>query len=89
MKSNHVEYLTRFELAELINEDCYAILPVGATEQHGPHLPIGTDKLLAEFVSEKLAERINSVIFPTYSFGYSWVWKDLPGTLTLSQETFN
>lgn len=88
MKSKYVEELTRFELKELINDNCYAILPVGATEQHGPHLPIGTDKYLAEYVSKKLSERIESVIFPTYNFGYSWVWKDLPGTLTLSQETF-
>lgn len=88
MKSKHVEELTRFELGKLIDEECYAILPVGATEQHGPHLPIGTDKYLAEFVAERLADRINAVIFPTFNFGYSWVWKDLPGTLTLSQETF-
>lgn len=88
MKKVHVEELTRFEMKERIADDCYAILPVGATEQHGPHLPIGTDKFLAEFVSEKLAEKINAVIFPTFNFGYSWVWKDLPGTMTLSQETF-
>lgn len=86
--NNHVEELTRFEMKDRIAKDCYAILPVGATEQHGPHLPIGTDKFLAEFVSERLAEKIDAVIFPTFNFGYSWVWKDLPGTLTLSQETF-
>lgn len=88
MNKNHVEELTRFEMQERIAQDCYAILPVGATEQHGPHLPIGTDQFLAEFVSEKLAEKIDAVIFPTYNYGYSWVWKNMPGTLTLSQETF-
>ena len=88
MKSKKVQELTRFEMAELINENCYAILPVGATEQHGPHLPIGTDVYLAEYVAKKLSERIDSVIFPSLNFGYSWVWKALPGTLTLGQEAF-
>ena len=83
-----VENLTRFELKELIEKDYYAIIPVGACEQHGPHLPIGTDKFLAEFISKKIAEKIDSVVFPTLNFGYSWVWKELPGTMTLSQETF-
>lgn len=88
MNRNHVNELTRFEMKDRIADGAFAILPVGACEQHGTHLPLGTDVFLAEYVSEKIAERVDAVIFPSYNFGYSWVWKDLPGTLTLSQETF-
>lgn len=89
MTSIFAKESTRFEIKERIESGAYAILPVGACEQHGPHLPVGTDVFLAEYVSEKIAEKVNAVIFPSVNFGYSWVWKDLPGTLTLSQATFN
>ena len=89
MTSIFAKECTRFEVEEKIHSNAYAILPVGACEQHGPHLPIGTDTYLAEYYSEKIASKINALIFPSVSFGYSWVWKELPGTLTLSQETFN
>jgi creatinine amidohydrolase len=41
-----------------------AVLPVGATEQHGPHLATGTDTLFAERVSVAAASRTNDVVLP-------------------------
>lgn len=64
-----------------------AILPLGATEQHGPHLPMGTDTFLAEAMAEKLAAKLDGIILPTIPFGYSWVWSGLPGTITVRHET--
>lgn len=86
MKAN---YLTRFELVECVKQDYIAILPIGSCEQHGPHLPMGTDILLAEFLSEEISKKVDSVIFPSINYGYSWVWKDFQcGTVTLSQDLF-
>ncbi|MNF43188.1 Creatinine amidohydrolase [compost metagenome] len=45
-------------------------LPCGATEQHGPHLPLGTDALLASAISEDVAREIDGIVAPTLSYGY-------------------
>jgi creatinine amidohydrolase len=45
-------------------------LPVGALEQHGPHLPLGTDGLLASAVAADAARRVGGLVAPTLSYGY-------------------
>ncbi|MEA4812677.1 MAG: creatininase family protein [Anaerolineaceae bacterium] len=79
--------LTREDVENRIKEGAIAILPIGATEQHGPHLPMGTDFYLAEFLATKVAEKINGIILPTIPFGYSWVWQSLPGTVSIKHRT--
>jgi creatinine amidohydrolase len=66
--------LTRTDLAELAPR-ALAVVPLGATEQHGPHLPSGTDTLHAEYVAREAATRasvrIPLVVTPTLPFGSS------------------
>lgn len=83
MTSHVLAYLTRDEIAERVSAGVDAILPIGATEQHGPHLPLGTDNLLAEALSLRVAERLDAVMLPTVPFGYSYVWRDIGGTVTV------
>ncbi|WP_255969945.1 creatininase family protein, partial [Klebsiella pneumoniae] len=45
-------------------------LPCGATEQHGPHLPLGTDALLASAISAEVAARVGGLVAPALSYGY-------------------
>jgi creatinine amidohydrolase len=45
-------------------------LPCGATEQHGPHLPLGTDHLLAHAVAAGVATRVGGIVAPALSYGY-------------------
>jgi creatinine amidohydrolase len=65
-----------------------AVLPVGATEQHGSHLATGTDTLLAEEVSLAAASHTNDVVLPPIAYGCSlghtshW-----PGTISLMPTT--
>jgi creatinine amidohydrolase len=66
----------------------HAILPLGATEQHGPHLPQNTDTLIAGSLARQVAEQSVGLVLPALPIGYSWVWRDYPGTLTLSFDTF-
>lgn len=51
-------------------KDDVIILPIGATEQHGPHLPLCVDTVIAEQFAYRIAEKINGVVAPTLSYGY-------------------
>lgn len=67
-------------------------LPLGATEQHGPHLPLGTDTLVAQALCRRLAERRADVtVAPAMPYGSSGEHSGFPGTLSIGQpalETF-
>jgi creatinine amidohydrolase len=67
-----------------------AVLPLAATEQHGPHLPLRTDVPIAEAylarVRELLPETIPATFLPVEEIGISTEHTDYPGTLTLSPE---
>src|SRR6201999_1635552 len=67
-----------------------AVLPLAATEQHGPHLPLETDVLIAQAylarVRELLAEKAPVSFLPVQPIGISSEHTDFPGTLTLSPE---
>lgn len=68
------------------------ILPIGATEQHGPHLPLCVDAVLAEGFANRIAEKINGVVAPTLSYGYkskplSGGGPLFPGTIDLNGAT--
>ncbi len=60
-----VDYKARIE-----SEHPPILLPVGALEQHGPHLPLGTDGLLSSSVAQDTARRIGALVAPTLSYGY-------------------
>jgi creatinine amidohydrolase len=49
-----------------------AIIPVGSLEQHGPHLPVSTDTLIAEHVARAVAQNVSAFILPVISYGISF-----------------
>ena len=71
-----------------------ALLPVGSTEQHGPHAPLGTDSLNAETVAAAGAERYEAehgdpvVVGPPVTVGISEEHRAFDGTLWVSPDTF-
>ncbi len=83
--------LTRHDFASLDNDQTIAVLPVGAIEQHGPHLPVSVDADLVDAVVERALPQIRSdltVLFlPTMMYGKSNEHAAIAGTLTLSVET--
>lgn len=76
------------EIGEAAAAGAVAVLPVGATEQHGAHLPTGTDTLLAAHVAETAAEQTGDVVLPPLAYGCSLGHTDhWPGTLSLHPAT--
>lgn len=82
-----LQYQNSYEIKEEIDRSTIAILPIGAVEAHGPHLPLGTDNLLAERLSEKLAERVNGLVLPTLPYGQVWSLRNFPGSITVSNDS--
>lgn len=89
----------RFRLAELTREelrrrlpDATVVIPIGATEQHGPHLPLMTDHLMAETIALRAAELVPAVVdvlvAPVLPFGCSSHHLQVGGALTINLRTY-
>lgn len=68
-------------------EDPTAIVPIGSTEQHGPHLPLGVDALEAIGIAEGMGEELNVPVCPPIWYGDAKHHLAFPGTVALSTET--
>ena len=83
--------LATTDFAALDPATAVAVLPVGATEQHGPHLPLRVDQCLVDgIVAQALAQlpaEAPVLVLPTQQVGYSPEHAQFPGTLTLPAET--
>lgn len=79
------------DIGSRIDEQTLVILPIGAVEQHGPHLPLGTDSLILEGLLARLRgrtlERGRALVMPLVPVGYSPEHRSFPGTLTVAAET--
>jgi len=64
-----------------------AILPIGAVEAHGPHLPLNTDTILAERLSALLAEKVGAFVLPSLPYGQVWSLRNFPGSINISNES--
>ena len=84
----HLARATWTDVADL--ETNLAVVPVGSTEQHGPHAPLGTDFLAAEAVAGAGIEAFDGevVLAPTIAVGVAEEHRHFPGTMWLSPETF-
>ena len=79
------------DFAQLDPARTIAVLPVAATEQHGPHLPLSVDSVLADGIVDAslphLAPELSVLFLPTQAVGLSPEHARFPGTLTLQTET--
>jgi creatinine amidohydrolase len=80
--------LTSPETAAAVAHSRLAVLPLGSIEQHGPHLPNGTDTMAAELIAKAVAERLGAVYVPFGPYGVTPIHAGHPGTVTLRRETF-
>lgn len=75
------------EVSAAITRGLIAVLPVGAVEQHGAHLPLLTDTVLASGVARRIAEGCDGLLLPAVAYGDAWTAEDWAGTLSLSPDT--
>ena len=64
------------------------VIPIGSIEQHGPHLPNGTDTMAAELVADEVAARLDAVLAPFCPYGVTPIHAGHAGSVTLRRETF-
>jgi creatinine amidohydrolase len=81
------QYENSYEVREKIGQKQVAILPIGAVEAHGPHLPLGTDNILAERLAERVAKDTGAFLLPTMPYGQVWSLKNFPGSINVSNES--
>lgn len=85
--------LTWPEVERALEQDTGVILPVGSIEQHGPHLPLATDALIAERLAEGVSDAADLLVAPPITYAYrsrplTGGGSGFPGTTSLSGETF-
>ena len=76
------------DLGAYFEAESVALVPLGSTEQHGPHLPEGTDHLIAEAFAREAAERTGYLCTPTINVGVSSHHRQFHGTMWVDPPAF-
>ena len=82
-----LDHITSPDAAALLQRTDFAIIPIGATEQHGPHLAMGLDYMAAEWLAERVARDVECLVTPVIPVGFSRQWMNFPGTISLRRDT--
>jgi len=80
--------LTQPEIAQQLKKNPRVILPAGSVEQHGPHLPTGTDIYASQVIGHAVALRMDGLLLPSTPFGVTPMHMPFEGTITLSTDTY-
>jgi len=84
-----LEFMTTTAVAQYLSNATGVIVPIGATEQHGPDGLIGTDHLCPETIARRAGEREGIVIAPTIAYGMSHFHLAFAGTIALRPSTLS
>jgi creatinine amidohydrolase len=82
-----LQEMSWFDVQEYLKNSDMAIIPLGSTEQHGKHMPLGTDYYEAFGMCKMISERTGVIVAPVLFVGYSEYHSGFPGTLSLKPET--
>jgi len=84
-----LENLTWQEAEKALRDFDVVLFAVGArSKEHGPHLPLNTDFLMAEYLKDRVGREIPVAILPTLEYGYYPSFLEYPGSISLGAETF-
>lgn len=87
LKDRRIWLMSYREFQEAIEDTEIVILPLGVCEAHGPHLPLGTDFLISEWLSLRVAERVNALVAPPLYYGVAVGLSGYLGTITIGDST--
>lgn len=87
-QANYMKEMSWTTFVERTQKTDLVLLPTGACEVYGPHLPLGSDLLVATKLAELVADRVNAIIGPTLEVGDSSTLDDFPGTITIRPESY-
>jgi creatinine amidohydrolase len=92
MPVHELANLTWEEVRDLPRARAVAMLPTGAVEAHGPHLPLGTDMIIAEAMARRAADRLSArgydaILLPALGYTSAGFAAGFPGTLSIRPET--
>lgn len=79
--------MTWQEIDEIRRRTDKVLIPIGSLEQHGPHLPLSTDTIIAFEVAKRVAEKLDIALAPPIGLGFSIEHIDFPGTISLDPST--
>ena len=79
--------MTMKEFGKRVGKGSIVIWPIGAVEEHGPHLPLCTDSIQPELIAEEVAQLTGALIAPPLRYGNCGSTSKFPGTLSLSFDT--
>lgn len=83
----YLDELTKDEFESQVGKGVVVILPFGAVEEHGAHLPLATDSIQPIHVAEEVARRTGALIAPQVRYGLCSSTRRFPGTLSLTFDT--
>src|SRR5215218_6821227 len=87
--SVHLDRITWADAEGVLIPDAVVLIAAGAaSKEHGPHLPLSSDFLQAEYVKERVAERTRVVVAPSIPYGYYPPFAEYPGSTTLRLSVF-
>lgn len=75
------------EIEQILPLNPVLLIPIGSVEQHGQHLPVNADSMVADFVARRVAEASDAYLVPPITYGYSPLFGGFPGTISLRPET--
>ena len=81
------EELTTADIPKLVKNMKMAIVPLGAIEQHGPHLPMNCDTLLVHELAKRVSAKTGVPVLPPMEYGQSQAQGDFPGTISVNPDT--
>lgn len=84
---NMLAEITWVEAEKGFKDSRIALLPVGAMEQHGHHLPLATDYILAEEIAKRVAEQVHALVLPGIPYGPVYTFRHYAGTIGIRPET--